>query len=489
MKKKLIIAIIAAAMITSACGSAKSGKDITIVDSLGSAAATEAEWENDGYEGPVEQGAASNESFDAAASYIQKTAGKVESVDYSETKYEPGERDDSEKYDAAAAAVRIDAAISGYSMKRVKTTRADADGAVMDFYVWTDTSTNNIAKIVSIEYGSSGRDVKEFYYDNAALRYVYEYTDNIYGTAYKADYSAKGKKCTFKDDAMVRCENTENGVTYNASDYINLDASTKTEYDDLEKELVNRAYINYVMLAAQPGIAKISGYAAHEDGGTLKNVHVTITSVAHSYTTEAVTNDDGFYEAYVPVNTDDWYNIKYTYGDYPSKEIDDISIRPGTVEYCPGTVYMTPEGEESVHKNPVYLLDVSSKAPSNLAADEFEIVTTYENNGESVTPVLYDLKKGEKENKNDVVVKISSDTEFKYFLTDAVNAKNGTFNSNAMSLTGACVKIYNKDGIVASFQIPANSLGAVWEVFEIDGGTIIPANNYFQDAVTEALFS
>ncbi|MCR5527287.1 MAG: carboxypeptidase-like regulatory domain-containing protein [Lachnospiraceae bacterium] len=489
MKKRLIIAIIAAAVLTSACGLSSSKKDIAIVDSLDSAAATEADWENDGYIGPVEQGIASNDSFDTAAAYIKNTEGKVEAIDYSETKYNPGERDDSESYDAASAAVRINSAISGYSLKRIKTTRADADGAVFDLYVWTDTTTNNIAKIVSIEYGSSGRDVKEFYYDNAALRYVYEYSDNIYGTAYKASYSAKGKKCTFKDDAMVRCENTENGVTYNASDYINLDAATKTEYDDLEKNLVNRAYINYTFAASHPGIAKISGYAAHEDGGTLKNVHVTITSTAHSYSTEVVSNDDGYYEAYVPVNTDDWYNIKYTYGDYPSKEIDDISIRPGTVEYCPGVVYMTPEGEVSAHKNPVYLLDVSSKAPGNLADDEFEIVTTYESNGDSVTPVLYDLKKGEKENKNDVVVKISSDTEFKYYLTDAVNAKNGTFNSSAMSLTGACVKIYNKDGIVASFQIPANSLGAVWEVFEIDGGTIIPANNYYQDAVTEPLFS
>lgn len=51
------------------------------------------------------------------------------------------------------------------------------------------------------------------------------------------------------------------------------------------------------------------------------------------------------------------------------------------------------------------------------------------------------------------------------------------YNSYAMSLSGARVRVYQGSLCVATFDIPANKKGILWEVFAIEGNQIIPINN------------
>jgi hypothetical protein len=49
-------------------------------------------------------------------------------------------------------------------------------------------------------------------------------------------------------------------------------------------------------------------------------------------------------------------------------------------------------------------------------------------------------------------------------------------NSNALSNSGAQVKVYQSSGLVALFNIPSNTGGTLWTVFEMNGSTITTVN-------------
>jgi len=49
-------------------------------------------------------------------------------------------------------------------------------------------------------------------------------------------------------------------------------------------------------------------------------------------------------------------------------------------------------------------------------------------------------------------------------------------NSNALSNSGAQVKVYQNSGLVATFNIPPNTGGTLWTVFEMSGSTITTIN-------------
>jgi hypothetical protein len=51
-------------------------------------------------------------------------------------------------------------------------------------------------------------------------------------------------------------------------------------------------------------------------------------------------------------------------------------------------------------------------------------------------------------------------------------------SSTALSNSGAQVKVYQNSGLVASFNIPPNTGGTLWTVFEMNGSTITPINQF-----------
>jgi Carboxypeptidase regulatory-like domain/Fibronectin type III domain len=51
-----------------------------------------------------------------------------------------------------------------------------------------------------------------------------------------------------------------------------------------------------------------------------------------------------------------------------------------------------------------------------------------------------------------------------------------SLDSTALSKSGAQVKVYRGDALVAAFNVPVNQGGTLWTVFELDGTTITPIN-------------
>jgi uncharacterized protein YfaP (DUF2135 family) len=49
-------------------------------------------------------------------------------------------------------------------------------------------------------------------------------------------------------------------------------------------------------------------------------------------------------------------------------------------------------------------------------------------------------------------------------------------NSYSLSNSGAQVRVYKNSGLVATFNVPSNTEGTLWRVFEMSGNTITPLN-------------
>ncbi|MCR4590122.1 MAG: carboxypeptidase-like regulatory domain-containing protein [Lachnospiraceae bacterium] len=492
-----IMAVLLTVMIISGCG--KNGEKIVTNKDDAIRSSTEASEtslpslesddigepdEDDGHEnGEVstghEEDAAISDSFEEGVAFINRSGGVLPEIDYETVKYEPAERD-SELPVNKKAPKEIEQRLNDDKVKTVRLHRS-GNGATIDFTVYTNPEDRLIEKIVSTEYGSEGREVTGFYYKNGVLLYTYRYMDDLYGINKDDARKSGGQRCYFLNDFLSECYATygENNESVTAATYDDMNPDIQKEYDELEAELINRAYVNYDVLRSIPSTAKIYGYVSDEYGGTLANTKVTIKSEANGYESSVTTNGDGYYEFAVPVNTADWYNMVFEYGDFAPSMVNDIYIRPRTIEYPIGVTYMSPEGEEQ-HDKDVYLLDVTKQSPDKLKENQYEVVLTY--NTEKIPeliPFTLDLNSGRYENNLSQIITVDSSTDYKYFVTDQVNGKKGNNMSNDMSLSEAQVKVYNKNGLVGSFQAPVGHSGVVWEVFEIKGSEIIPSNNYY----------
>jgi hypothetical protein len=70
---------------------------------------------------------------------------------------------------------------------------------------------------------------------------------------------------------------------------------------------------------------------------------------------------------------------------------------------------------------------------------------------------------------------------YKYYVADYTNCTKNNYSSMEMSNSFARVDVYTKNGLTASFTVPNNREGVIWQVFSISNGKIIPVQRYFNN--------
>ncbi len=68
---------------------------------------------------------------------------------------------------------------------------------------------------------------------------------------------------------------------------------------------------------------------------------------------------------------------------------------------------------------------------------------------------------------------------YKFYVADSTHISYGEYASMALSRSNAVVDVYASGGLVASWPVPAETQGALWEVFEIRNGTLISNQRYY----------
>ena len=69
--------------------------------------------------------------------------------------------------------------------------------------------------------------------------------------------------------------------------------------------------------------------------------------------------------------------------------------------------------------------------------------------------------------------------QYKYYVVDYTNSSGGHNTSTQMSNSGATVRVYTENGLVATYHVPTAQEGVIWEVFEVRNGQIIPIQRYY----------
>lgn len=428
------------------------------------------------------------DDFANAVAYISKNKDD-NSLDYGKTVYKPGKY--SKKNKSSDAWEDIDKKSESDQVKKIRFLRSDKNGSTIDAMVYTDPATLMIDKIITEEYCADGRDVTEFYYDKGQLTYSYEYKTDVYGTKL-SDGTIPGKKCFFDKDTLTECflddaDVDYKKVSYSADKYSKYDEFIKEQFDQLEDDLINKAYVTYDEVKDIPGTVLISGYVGDEYGGVLSNVHMTITSKANQYSQDFDTNGDGYFEVRVPVNTADDYGVVCKYGDFADATVDDIDITPEMTSYSLGIIYMAEPGQNR-HEPNNYLLNANATSPKSLSKGQYCVTLTYDSSKADLKSFALDVNKGKSQSKDITIISPSAEGTYKYYVTDQRGGHSGNPMTYEMSTSDAVVKVYSSEGLVASYQVPVGVAGTVWEVFEIDNGKIIPINNYFYEGTAEPFF-
>ena len=429
------------------------------------------------------------ETFLESARYITRFGDSPRILNYAIDVYEPYLRTGKEENLDIHQEIKEKCASD--SFKRLRYLRADKNGSTIDVCVFTDPESLIIDRIITEEFCADGREVTDYYFSEGKLCYVYRFLNDAYATAY-VDESLPGKKCCFAGEKMTGCIIDDRDVdykmvAYTAGDYKKMDEFSRAQYDELEKELLGRAYITYETVRSVPGFATISGYVGDEFGGYLSNVKLTISSKANEYELDFYTNGDGYFETKVPINTADHYGVTCEYGDYTVSTVDDINIVPGTVDYSLGVIYMAEPGK-GVHEANTYLLNANYTSPLPINDGEYCIVFDWEDKNADLKPFLLDQKSGALKTDPMMVVRAAEGDQYKFYVTDQRGGRSGNPMTYEMSTSRAVVKVYDSHGLTASYQVPAGVAGTVWEVFGIRGGSIYPINDYLIETTAKPFF-
>lgn len=78
-----------------------------------------------------------------------------------------------------------------------------------------------------------------------------------------------------------------------------------------------------------------------------------------------------------------------------------------------------------------------------------------------------------------VTISALSDGLYKYYVADYTNCSVGMTTSTDMSFSSVKVSVYTQDGLSATFYVPGNQSGVIWEVFEIRNKVIVPIQRYY----------
>lgn len=304
-------------------------------------------------------------------------------------------------------------------------------GDIVDMSIYKEDG--RIVKIVTEDYGSEGLVVSELYYNSDNVAYMKQHKTDIYGI----------------------------NSSYTEADFSSKDA-------DYTMEVLGKADETLVQAKKDKGMTLLYGYAGDEQGGVLENVTVKLRNVAGDVNKETVTDGDGYYTFELP-QTDDTYNLTYSYGTWADSSLNDIHIVPGTPEYSLGRVYVAPAGQ-AVHDTDVYLLNPNTKSPVKLKDGEYlaEIGPASLYKTASLKMALSVVNKDDQSRETGTVKFNPSKSKSGYaiFVEDVSNLGEDDM-AGLMGRSYLTVTIYDKDGIVAAYPVPAGRLGTIWKVCDI----------------------
>ena len=286
-------------------------------------------------------------------------------IDYSQKLFMPGKRDSSLNWqDTVFSKIEntehpSEAVINTYLYRCVSGYLLDGTEIVYDVY--TNPETELIEKIISTTYTGDCSDVVAYYYNMGNVNYVFQYS-KIVNSPVNISSAKIQSRYYFAKDTLVKYIYCVDDV---ATEYTVADLSTYSEgtigqYDYLEQEVINSAYITYNIAKGLPDVEKVSGYVLDEFNQPMEGAKVrVIRNSDNALVAELEVDGDGRYSFELETTADSAFTLEASKGTLISTSVYMITALPGAGEFYVEPIYLSYEGNVNPYNVQILVRDAT----------------------------------------------------------------------------------------------------------------------------------
>ncbi|MBR1450878.1 MAG: carboxypeptidase regulatory-like domain-containing protein [Lachnospiraceae bacterium] len=234
-------------------------------------------------------------------------------IDYSITRFKPGKRNKNLKWkDTVFSRIEnvndsASAPVNTFDYKRV--TANLKDNKTTEYKVYTNPQNGFVEKITEVENCGEILNILDYYYDNGNINYISEYKTYV-DKPINLSSSDIESRFYFRNDCLVRyiyCKDG-NATEYALADIDNYSKGTVDQYDYLEEDMINRAYIVYNVAPSIKETELLYGYVMDEFSMPMEDAKIEIRSENDErVVADTRTDGDGLYKVSIDCTDDETF--------------------------------------------------------------------------------------------------------------------------------------------------------------------------------------
>lgn len=234
-------------------------------------------------------------------------------VDYSIKRFKPGKRNKNLKWkDTVFSRIEnvndsASAPVNTFDYKRV--TANLKDNKTTEYKVYTNPQNGFVEKITEVENCGDILNILDYYYDNGNINYISEYKTYV-DKPINLSSSDIESRFYFRNDCLVRYIYCKDGsaTEYALADIDNYSKGTVDQYDYLEEDMINRAYIVYNVAPSIKETELLYGYVMDEFSMPMEDAKIEIRSENDErVVADTRTDGDGFYKVSIDCTDDETF--------------------------------------------------------------------------------------------------------------------------------------------------------------------------------------
>ena len=286
-------------------------------------------------------------------------------VDYSKELFKPGKRNKKLKWKDSVFS-RIEdvsdpsqAPVNTFDYRRVSVRLPDNETS--EYKVYTNPDSGSVEKITEVYDCGEMLEVIDYYFDNGNINYVSEYKTfidkpiDITSTDIESRYY-------FRNDCLVRyiyCKNGE-ATRYDLADIDTYSKGTVDQYDYLEKDMINRAYIVYNVAPALKETETLCGYVMDEFSMPMEDAKITVRSESDDIVVaESTTDGDGYYKVVIDCTDDETFSVTAQKDTLNEVGVYGITARFGSGRVTVEPIYMGYVNNQTVYPSQFVVRDAT----------------------------------------------------------------------------------------------------------------------------------
>ena len=286
-------------------------------------------------------------------------------VDYSKILFKPGRRNKKLKWkDTVFSRIEnvknpAEALVNTFEYKRVSANLPDNDTS--EYKVYVNPDSGNTEKIEEVFDSGDILEVFDYYYDNGNINYVSEYKTYIDAPVDISSTKIESRYY-FRNDTLVRyiyCKDGE-ATEYNVSDIDTYSKGTVDQYDYLESDMINRAYIVYNVAPSLRETETLYGYVMDEFSMPMEDAKIVVKSESDdSIVAQSSTDGDGYYKVVIDCTDDDTYCVIASKDTLNEVGVYGITAKFGSGKYAVEPIYMGYTNNAALYPSQFVVRDAS----------------------------------------------------------------------------------------------------------------------------------